>query len=170
MDIKWIGAIFIVVGSGGLGLKMAAAVRAEDKLLSQLARALEYMAGELEFRLTPLPELCRKTAGLFPGPIGGFFTALAQELERQISPEAASCVEAALRNRPGLPESVVGQLREMGRTLGALSLEGQTQALSGVIDGCQSCRKALEDGKLKRLRSYQTLGLCAGAALAILLL
>ena len=60
-------------------------------------------------------------------------------------------------------------MTELGDHLGRFDLQGQINGLEHCREHCVSKLKLLSDNKEKRLRSYQTLGLCAGAAIAILL-
>lgn len=55
--IKLLGTAMIVLGSGSAGFGFARAVRAQLRQLNTLLAALEAMKGEIEYRLTPLPEL-----------------------------------------------------------------------------------------------------------------
>ena len=55
--IKLLGTAMIVLGSGSAGFGFARAVRAQLRQLNALLAALEAMKGEIEYRLTPLPEL-----------------------------------------------------------------------------------------------------------------
>jgi hypothetical protein len=59
-------------------------------------------------------------------------------------------------------------LRELGQSLGRFDLNGQLLGIAAVRNTCRSKLQQFEKNKEVRLRSYQTLGLCAGAALAIL--
>lgn len=170
MSIKLIGAILVIAGCGSVGFLMAHNVRRETAALKQLLGALSYMAAELEYRMTPLPELCRKVCDQWDGCIGVFFRILAQELEGQVAPDAASCVAAALTKCRRMPEKAGQVLTELGRTLGELDLNGQIQGLEALKGTCTEMYRELEENRVQRLRSYETLGLCAGAALAILLL
>lgn len=58
----------------------------------------------------------------------------------------------------------------LGRTLGRFDLEGQLKGIDGISREAAAELDRLTKNQDARLRSYQTLGLCAGAALAILLL
>ncbi len=170
MSIKWVGAILVVAGCGSVGFLMAHNVRRESAALKQLLGALSYMAAELECRMTPLPELCRKVCAQNDGCIGAFFRILAQELDGQIAPDAASCALAALAKCRRMPEKAGQALTELGKTLGELDLSGQLKGLEALRETCTRMYRELEENRTQRLRSYETLGLCAGAALAILLL
>ena len=169
MTYKWIGAILILSCCGSVGFSIAAAFRKEENMLQQLISAVTYMESELQYRLTPLPQLCRQTAKYSGGEIRRLFQALAEELEQQILPEASDCMLAALATVPGLPVNLRSLLKELGKSLGQLDLIGQAAGLNHIRDTCKRRLSQLEANRDQRLRSYQTLGLCAGAALAILL-
>lgn len=170
MTIKLIGAVLVCTGCGGFGFAMAAAHRREERALGQLLLALEYMESDLSCRMTPLPQLCRTAANAVTGPVHTFFLCLAQELEAQVAPDAACCARAALEWVPGLSRELNAQLTELGSTLGRFDLPGQLRGLTGAQNRCRLALEELRANRDNRLRSYQTLGLCAGAALAILFL
>ena len=170
MIIRWIGACMIIVASAGFALLLALFHRKEVSAVKNLIGALDYMECELQYRLTPLPDLCRLTGGDIQGSVGTVFQKLADELDAQISPDVGSCVTAALSAVPGMPVSVISAFTELGQTLGRFDLPGQLQGFEAVRNSCRSRLAELNGNKTQRLRSYQTLGLCAGAALAILLL
>lgn len=170
MNAKLIGAALIVAGCGGVGFSMAAAHRREEKALRQLVRALDYMGCELQFRLTPLPELCRCAASESAGVVSQTLLLLAAELEAQVAPDAVSCMNAALTKISGLPQRVRKNLQLLGASLGQFDLQGQLTGLEGVRKQCRLDLDELTKDRDVRLRSYQTLGLCAGSALAILFL
>lgn len=169
MNYKWIGAIFIIFSCGGFGLGLARAHRREESTLRQLISALDLMECELQFRLTPLPELCRQAGLESQGCIRTVLLALSRELDAQIAPDVSSCMHAALSCVKDIPPKTGEALDRLGNSLGRFDLAGQLKGLEAVRG---ECRRTLEDllcNKDQRLRSYQTLGFCAGAALAILL-
>ena len=168
--LKMIGAVCIILACGGMGYSMAAAHRREEQDLRQLIGVLDYMGCELQYRLTPLPELCRCAAAEFQGRISQVLSFLTQELEAQVSPDATACMRVAVERTNKLPESVRKNLLTLGSSLGRFDLSGQLRGLEGVRVQCRTDLDALELNREVRLRSYQTLGLCAGSALAILFL
>ena len=89
-------------------------------------------------------------------------------MESQISPDADSCMYAALSKMENLPFSTAKALGLLGKCLGRFDLEGQLQGIESVRSHCRRELEALEAGRDQRIRGYQTLGVCAGAALAIL--
>ena len=168
MSLKWIGAILVIAGCGGMGFLMAWNYSREIAALRQLATALEFMCCELEYNLTPLSELCSRAAGQLKGSMKAFFLSLGKELESQIAPDAAFCVTAALRSTSGIPSRAVRILETLGGNFGRFDLTGQIKGLQAALAACQLELNEMERNRPQRTRSYQTLGLCAGAALAIL--
>lgn len=168
MDFKWIGAILIMVSCSGCGFVIAAGKRKEEGLLLQLSGILQYMEADLQYRLTPLPELCRMVAGESKGILQSVFLNLYRELTWQKLPDAGSCMYAALRRTGEIPPRVRRLLVQLGHTLGRFDLPGQLQGIQAVRKHCEESLGAIRKNKDDRLRSYQTLGVCTGAALAII--
>lgn len=166
--IKWIGAVLVISGCGMFGYSMAAAHRREEAALRQLIAALDYMQCELQYRLTPLPELCRQAGQQSRNLIGQVLLMLAQELECQTGPDVESCIYAALKSGTDMPGRTKKAFEILGTSLGRFDVEGQVRGLESVRSFCRRELEELSVNRDARLRSYQTLGLCAGASLAIL--
>lgn len=168
MILKLIGAVFVVVGCGGIGFRIAANHRFEEKNLRQLIGILDYMECELQYRMTPLPELCRQASKEFSGLLGNILHELSVEMNAQNSSDLESCMSVALERVGKLPPLTRDELLLLGRSIGRFDMEGQLKGLEGVRQECRRQVECLSYNRDTRLRSYQTLGLCAGAALAIL--
>ena len=169
MQYKWIGALLIMAGCGAFGFSLAASHCRREQSLKKLIRILEYMACELQFRLTPLPELCLSAAEDHGGVLGCFFCRLGEELRTGIRDSVPACVDTALEAVPELTEECVKNLRLLGESLGRFDLEGQLKGLESVRTSCRRELEEIQRDRDTRMKSYQTLSLCAGAALAILL-
>jgi len=170
MDFRWLGAILVITGCGGFGLMMALNYKREEKTMEKLLAVLEYIQCELQYRMTPLPEAFRKAASVSDGCIARVIGKLAYEMDRQIAPDAASCMHAVLNRELDIPQRVRRALLDLGHTLGRFDLSGQLQEMESLHLRCYGELKQLNSQKEDRIRGYQTLGLCAGAALAILLI
>ncbi len=170
MNVKLLGSILIMIACGGTGFLYAANYRKEIKYLKQLIRALEQMEWELQCRMTPLPELCSKAAQVCTNSLGVLFRKFAEELENQISPDAQLCMMSVLEQCADLPEMVKKMLTILGSQLGKYDFDGQINSLRAVRQSCADELSRYEFNKDVRLRGYQTLGLCAGAAVVIMLL
>lgn len=166
--MKWIGAFLILLASGFYGFQIANQYHIEIRSLRKLIRVLDYMSSELQYRLTPLPDLCRQAANEADGIIRKLFLHFSEELDSQISPDVKSCMDAALSRCKDMPGLTKQCLMLLGNTMGRFDLPGQVQALDTARASCRNHLSQLESGKEVRLRSYRTYGICAGAALVIL--
>lgn len=168
MSLKWIGAILIMSSCGLIGFSISAAYRRDERDLYQLISAMEYMTCELQYKMTPLPELCRQAGRERSGVVGRLLCNLARELESQVSPDVQSCLAVAAATVGPLPSRIREAVCVLGASLGRFDLEGQLQGMESVRTFCRNELDRMSANRDVRLRSYQTLGLCAGAALAIL--
>lgn len=168
MILKVIGAILIVVSCGSVGFKMAFNYREEEKNLREFIRILDYMECELQYRSTTFPELCRQVECTFKERLGEVFGVLALELEGNTSPSVEICLQAALKKCSDIPPLTLRNLTTFGGSVCRFDLDGQIKGLDAVRVECSKDLEVMEQNRDSRLRSYQTLGLCAGAALAIL--
>lgn len=166
--IKIIGALMIVIGCGSVGFKMAAGFLREERFLRQLITMLDFMECELQYRLTPLPELCKLASDHCNGSLSALLNTLKEELEAQISPDVERCMSAAISAHKDLPAVSQSILEMFGRTLGRFDLKGQIKGINDIRLECERNLDKLMENKENRLRSYRTLAICAGAALAIL--
>lgn len=168
--MRLIGAMTIFLCGGYLGFSMVASHKREEKTLRQIITAISYMQCEIQYRLTPLPQLLGQASKQVDGICSMVLNALVVELENQISPDVSCCMEAILRRQRNIPEHSQEVLSFLGQCLGRFDLQGQMQELDAVAALCKRHLAQMENNRETRLRSYQTLGLCAGAAVAILLL
>ena len=168
MTQKLIGAVLILASCGGFGFYMAACHKREVYCLQKLYHIIELMEWELEYRLTPLPELCRliaeKTKLYFPS----LFHRLADELSYQLAPDVSVCMRNAIAGENTLPSQSAHYLIMLGESLGQYNVDGQLKSLEQLRLLIKQKLDELMDNQTQRLRCYQTLGLCAGSALAIL--
>ena len=160
----------IFSGCGWFGFSMANAHRQQERSLRQMIRATEYMECELQYRQTPLPQLCHNTAQVVTGELSHIFLQLEQQLERRTFADVSACMNRTLNELGNCSPAVRTVMEELGRTLGQFDLTGQLSSLRSLRAGCEDSLKELSQNRENRLRSYQTLGLCTGAALAVLLL
>lgn len=169
MSYRIFGALLILSGCGGFGISLASQHKRQERLLGQLGEILNEMIWELPFQLTPLPELLRHAVSGKKGSLPAIFQELAHQLDRQVLPDAASCMNAALEQEE-LPEATKSLLRLLGQSLGRFDLTGQLNGLNAVKQRCEQELRRLQGSRDIRLKSYRVLCLCAGAALVILLL
>ena len=102
------------------------------------------------------------------GPVKDAFLNFSRELDWQTASDACSCMKAAIKKTPNLPKEIRKILKQLGHTMGRFDLTGQLQGIQSVKQICQIEWKRISEDSVSRVRNYQTLGLCTGAALAIL--
>ena len=167
--MKLLGALLIIFGCGGIGFMLVASYRHQEQTLLQLLHAVEYMFCDLQYRLTPLPELCENAAGTCTGCIRKLLHQLRTELDKQVVPDATVCMHVTLKQYDQLPGRLYRCLELLGETLGRFDLQGQLRGLEAVKKNVEFELEQLRRNHDVRLRNYRTLSICAGVALAILL-
>ena len=170
MYIRWIGAALILAAGGGFGLFLVHDHRKEEWALEELIRVLDLIISEIQFRMTPLPQLCAMAANQGKGAIKHVFSALEAETLLQTQPDGAACMNHALERVGMIPRHTYRNLKMLGQTLGRFDAEGQLRGMEAVKTMCIRDLKALQDNRDIRMRNYQTLGICAGIALVIVLI
>lgn len=168
MTLKIAGAILIVVSCGAFGFCVARNHRREVFALEQLILALDYMESELKYNLSALPELAQSLVTVTKGAVRDVFQRFLKELDNQVLPDAEKCMHIALGNIKDIPPITLSCFKSFAQTLGKFDLEGQEKSLVILRQNCEKKLDNYMKDQDNRLRSYQTLGLCAGAALAIL--
>ena len=125
---------------------------------------------ELRFHMPPLEQLSLNASKLSNGVVSKVLLSLSRELNAQVAPDAESCMRAVLNKTSDVPVLTGNMLRLLGKTLGKFDLDGQIQGIQKVIDEIRKNIILLSSDRENRLRSYRTLGFCAGISLAILLM
>ena len=167
--MKWIGAILVILGCGGAGMAMASAYRTEETLLRQLGECIAWMECQLDSRGADLERLFSQAAQRCGGVVGALFAQMSAELSARVAPDAFVCMRSAV-DKIRLPEKTAAVALALGRCLGEFHLEEQLRQLSLVQAECARVLQEHTRNRDDRLRSYRILGLCAGLALAIVLL
>ncbi len=170
MELKLIGAICIIFACGGIGIWLSVSYNTEIKYLRQMITVIERMEWELDFHLCPLPELCERIKSCCEDGLKDVLENLSKELSCQISPDVYHCMCAALGSVTCIPPKTVETLKLLGGVLGKYDLEGQRKGLISVRRECTRKLDSMEKDKDNHIRNYKTLGLCAGAAIIIILI
>lgn len=169
MMLRIYGAIFIIAAGWLSGIVYTAALRRETQNLKALLDSVGEMECELQYRLTPLPALCKQASEHTRGIVATVLCALGEEMERQIAPDVDSCMHAVLQAHP-MSEAMDRVFRAMGSNLGRYDVAGQLKGLEYTRALCTQQLEHLTANQDNRIRSCRTLGVCAGMALAILLI
>ena len=168
MNLKGFGAVLIIAGSTSVGFSIARTSRREARILQNLIRAVIYMTSMLQYNLAPLPELCRQAGHHTTGSVQEILLNLARELDWQLSPDVKSCMYEAVRKSRPIPDRIKRHFLHLGSSLGQFDVPGQIRELESIQKNCEQDLLIMKSNLETRIRSYQTLGICSGAALAIL--
>ena len=168
--IRVFGAILIILGCGGFGFIVLRYKKYEILALENFILATEYMICELRYRMTPLPNLCHATAAVTKGIVRRIFISLGKVLELQSSASVSDCIDTVLKENPVNSDRISTLFLNLGMRLGVFDLDGQIDVLASLRDEGRRVLKSCRDGYEIQSRSCGTIALCAGAALAILLI
>lgn len=170
MNYKWVGAILIIGSCSGFGLTVAFNHLQEIHLLDALKRIMDNMLCELTFQLTPLPDLVRHSSVGSPEALRTVLYAFAENLDRQLLPDALCCMQSAIEDTRPSFQNVTEILNLLGHSLGRFDLQGQIKELSDVREKCARKLEKLESMRDSHLRIYRILGICAGISLTVFLI
>ncbi len=169
MTLRILGAIMIISGCAGLGVRETRRHRKEVNTLKQLMYAMEYMECELQYKLTPLPQLCEKLSSNITGIMAEIFQELALELNNQISPDVKVCMDLVLHKQRDIQTPIYNILTTLGMVLGRFDIDGQIREINLVKSECEQQLECYMHDADTRLRSYRTIAVCTGIAVAIIL-
>lgn len=170
MSIKIAGAILILISSAAIGFIISAYRRYEIHLLKDLLFSINYIKCELSYKCTALPDLFTNAANITGGTISKLLSDIALGLERKIASDSEKVVLTILKDYPDIPESIKYTIIDFSKTLGNFGLEGQLEELSVLQSHCAQLLDRKAKDREKYVRCYETLGICCGAALVILLI
>lgn len=168
MSFKIWGAVLLLLGCSWIGFQFSRSYISHENLLRQMIQSLQYMKCELPYRLTPLPEICLHLSKQCTGILKKYFQILSFELENQAAPDVSMCSEHTIAKLQPVPSNQCKLLKQFGTSIGQFNLSGELQSIESFLQICQKRLHVSETNRPARVRNYQTLALCAGAALVIL--
>ena len=169
MLVKITGALLILVGCGTVGYSLSCFHKRTSQALNHLIAALEHMEYLLQYRQASLQDIfCRLS--IDNGPIKQFFFVLAAELEHQVCPNVECCVIAALGKSANIPERIKEEILKLGHILGQFDLAEQVKSLKTIRKECEIDLQLHLKSRDTTLKTYQTLVLCTGLIVVIILL
>lgn len=169
--LKIVGILMVVLGATSTGFGLSAYVRRSVQTLQQLIATLEQMKSEFLFRKTPLPELVRILSVSSNGDVAAFWGVVADALYQRRESSVYEIMRRALSSRQAAGFSVPVRriLLNLGAGLGHYDTAGQVRAVDLALSRLGGQLTELQAEQKARVRSYCTLGICAGLALAILM-
>ena len=170
--LKLIGLSLILTASGAVGAGLAGTVRRQQAQTLALIDALLRIRHELQYRLTPLPDVFAALGSCRNRELADFFSRLAAMLSSaQICTLGYACRQSLVQTR-GLCLSGAARetLLSLFELLGRYDLDGSIQALDLALSRLREEARALQSGAAARCRTYLTLGVCTGLAAAVILI
>lgn len=170
--MKLAGMIIILVSAGSVGFRIAAGLKKRCRLMQQLLAAMAVLQNEIAFCGTPLPQAFALAAVASEGTTEALFSAMAREMDRRRWLTPAAALELAWQQQPQLrAEEDLHQLfLTLTACLGKYDRDSQTGALETAREGLTALLQSAEQERSVRSRTYEALCVCAGLALAILLI
>ena len=170
--LKLIGLSLILAASGAVGAGLAGTVKRQQAQTLALIDALLRIRHELQYRLTPLPDIFAALGSGRNREIADFFSRFAAGLSSARTCTVGYACRQALAQTRGLCLSGAtrGTLLSLFDSLGKYDLEGSVQALDLALSRLREEAKTLQSGAAARCRTYLTLGICTGLAVAVILI
>ena len=166
--MKVIGLIFIVAASSSVGFGMALSIQKERNLLLQMQRALQILRNEIAFCGTPLPQAFALVAAACSGYLECVFSDAAKQMDKHRWMTPACVMEQVMSNHRETAVSEI--LQELAAGLGNYDLQAQLDSICNAdVRAAELLQKTEQDGKAKA-KIYETLGICGGLSVAILLI
>lgn len=165
--MKALGALLLTAAFGLGGLSGARRLARREKMLGELAFALELLGFELAGFRPPMPELAARLAVLAPGAGGELFGRLTEVLEALPEESFAALWARALGEIAG-PEREA--LLALGGVLGRYGAEDQRIAAEGCRARLQALEAEAKEAYRRSGKLYVGLGLAAGAMASVMLL
>lgn len=168
--VHLMGAVLLAAGCGYLGFQAAEGLRRRSRNLSEMARALALLEGELELGSPPLGQLLERVAGRCSGPAKVLLEGCVQGLERLDREDFSALWRRKVAQLTELGEEGQAALAPLGDILGRYDGQAQREGAQAVRRTLERLAQRWEEERRRQGRVYQVLGLSGGAFLAILLL
>ena len=169
--IRFLGAVLLMAGCGGLGLSAVSRLDGRVRDLRELSAGLEILQRELGFRLAPLPEALEAAAGGTHERAGRFFAFCAQGAKQLAGVPFRTLWSRGLEQCPlRLNREDRALLEQLGPVLGRYDGDSQRQAVENVLAGLGRQQTQAEDDRRRLGRVYGVLGLTAGLFLTLVLM
>lgn len=166
--MKILGISFIVLSSGTVGFQMAAMLRKRCALMRELDNLLQLLKNEIGLCGTPLPHAFALLSASADGIWETVFSGIAKEMDknRWATPyEATETVLSQVHDR-----DISELLLPLMKKLGKYDLEAQLQGIETARLQLGMLLRELELERKMKSKTFQTLGICTGLAVAILLI
>lgn len=170
MIFRLIGALVLCLGASGLGFSAAGSVRANVKTLQQLKLALEMMRCEISYTLTPASRICRIIQNSSRGDVKTLFEQLEAIYTSGVAKDGMWAEGLVHRTLHNVPAEVADAITELLCGFGQFGANEQLRLIDLNAAKVDAALARMEAEKKQRCRCYETLGICTGLAIAVLVL
>ena len=164
--LRMLGAALILGTSAWVGFREASGLRRTEHTLRELDAALGLMECELSCAALTFLPLCNRLSEKSPGSVGAYFRLLSEAGEPLPGGSGRAVRRAGLR----LPEAAERSLERLMDGFGAYDLDRQLGQLALARTELEAEADKIRGGLESGCRIRRLLGLCAGAALLILVI
>ena len=166
---RLVGALLLVSGCAWIGRMKVGADKRNIRVIGEFVKGINTMLCELEFRRTPLPDLCRVVAECTEGVVSGYFSALERELSNFAAPNVKSCSDTVIRQYGDIPADLKPLFSLTGESLGMFGVNGQAEQLRYIKEKAENMLEHVQKRFEVFGHTHQTLWICAGVALAVIM-
>lgn len=170
--LKIIGVACIVLGAGTIGFRCAGTLRRQAQQLAELQTALCFMKNEILCRLTPLPELLHRAGEETNGAVARLFFRLSERMKAEPHAAPQTLFSQTAKELPSLQLPAPAQRAMLGlfMAFGQFDAQGQCRSIDLADARLREQAELLEKARSAQSRSYRTVAVCAGLAIAVILL
>lgn len=154
-----------------MGLGLARTVRRQQTQTVALIDALLRLRHELQYRLTPLPDAFAVLGGMPNREVAAFFSGMSERLQSSRTCTVGYACRKAMERTSGLQltAGTHSALLALFDALGRYDLEGNLQVLELALERLRAEARMIQSGSRARCRTYISLAVCTGLAIAVIL-
>ena len=154
-----------------MGLGLARTVRRQQAQTLAFIDAVLRIRHELQYRLTPLPDVFLALQESREAAVAAFFSGLAGSLSAADTCTVGYACRRAMAQTGGLQltAGTRSALLALFDALGRYDLEGNLQMLELALDRLRAEARTIQSGSRARCKTYISLAVCTGLAIAVIL-
>lgn len=164
--MKYLGIVFVLISSATVGFQMAESLKNKCSLLRCFLESLNVLEREIAICGTPLPQAFARMAGSSNGVLAEIYSETAKSMDRNPWVTPYDAVRTAVSDREDL---LCQLLLPLFQKLGKYDTDAQKQAVEAARRDTETVLEKLTEECHIKSRTYRTLGICTGLAVAILL-
>lgn len=168
--VKLFGGFLVVCASAWVGFGAAKTIRSLENNLHEMRSALEYMKCELLYTTDRYSDLCRKLAHNSTGKVSAFFHALETMSSLDGYEPIGSTSKAMKSSGLRIPPAAEYAVEQLFDGFGRCDMNGQLQKISLCSAAIEQQSEQISKSAETRCKTYETVGICAGVALMILVI